>query len=227
MASTSSIQFRDADTVIEMYCNRQLPGWAIMQRSQFMFKYDGESMQDGEVELANILDKLSNSGAVYTLRVYGTIPAGGIKSSTPYDGSFNFVLNEINNSGVSGVRGNLQNEVQALRMEIEQLKEHDSGDSGALGFIREILELPGVAESLPQMIGALMGVVSKKPQAIAGIDPTTGISDVIDISDGLHTAILELMKVDSDFEKHMIQLAELAKKDPNKFKGLVSMIGAL
>ena len=241
MASVgNSIQFNDADTVLNMYKNRGLAPWSIFQRSQMMFKFDGTDLTEGAAQLDKHLDALEDGGAcLYTLKVYEDLPKGSkIKSNTPDAGGFNFALNEIQRDAsgkrIAGVGTNraLESKLDALAMRVEQLAgEGDEGTEDRLGWIREILELPGVGDALPVLVKKLFG--DKTAAVVSGVsrvimDPgAAGEPGQDPVNDTIDTALDDLGEVVPDFHLILQKLAEVGKRDPAKLRNLVSMVNLL
>lgn len=219
MASNMSVQFRSPQNVLDAYVNRQVAAWSIWHGKQFMFKYEGESVDEGAAHLAELLQVLQQSQGIYTLRVYEDLD-GKIKSNTPDDGSFNFRFQDAVGYMGGGQNNELLSELRAMKLEIEQLKsERDEEEpENKLGVLGDALEVPGVAQALaglvPQLVAKLFGVSA--PQALAGV-PGAEIKTLAD-------ALAVLQAADPEFEIHMIQLATLARENETKFKSVVSMM---
>lgn len=91
MAKT--VQFRDMDSVLTAYKNRDTAPFAICSDKDLHFKFEGSDVDEGFTLLEEYLHLLikNQSAGIYTLRVYEELPKGGrISNTTPFHGSFNF-----------------------------------------------------------------------------------------------------------------------------------------
>lgn len=212
----SSVQFRGPSAVINAYTNNNSPFFSIWQGKQFMFKGEGGD------DLKNILEALKASGtnATYTLRVYESIEElSKIKSNTPDDGSFNFVVNEYE-AGTAKEQNFLFLKIKELEEKIEEMKLRDDDDEqeekGGLGKIGEILSHPAFAQIVPQLVGRLVNfILPENKQPIAAL---AGIS-------ALDENIAKLKIYDEKFELHIAKLVELAETNPTVFKAIINSLG--
>lgn len=89
-------QFRSIASVCEAYANAEIPAFAVAYDKDINLRYEGDSMSEGEQILQNWLARLKQEGtrAIYQLRLYEDLGGKRIKSNTPYDMAFKFVLND-------------------------------------------------------------------------------------------------------------------------------------
>ena len=173
MAFGKSVQFTSVDAVCDAYQMRCVPAFSVFQGTQLLFKYEGKDMDEGEVQMREFLKLLSQSAAIYTLCVYEDLGKQKISNKTPYQGSYNFRLQDKTAfqeiSGISAVQQQLQamnsrlDELQRERMarELEDMEDEDQeiGQTDALTSsldkIAGILEHPIVKSLLPILTNAL------------------------------------------------------------------------
>ena len=179
--SNTSVQLEGVENVIESYRNRKVPAFAIFQGKDMNFFYAGSDLAEGEEQLNGFLDMISNSKAVYRLKVYhdSDIKNGIVRSSTPDIGAVNFRLNldPVGSSGgYIGSAGNyaqireMQDEIRRLREQVEMQQAEDpegsegvqnetiAGIQNVIGVVREVMGIPGVSDLVG---GLLRGIVSK------------------------------------------------------------------
>lgn len=229
--SSSSIQFKNRNSVLDAYSDRDVKAWSIWQGKQFMFK--GWGLE----ELEPIIDLLGNGGtnAIYTLRVYEDLEdKRQIKSNSVDDGSFNFRLNderqEITNSQY-WKNDNRENILDKLTRIEARLDEEDTEvkTNKSLGKLGDILEHPAILPVVPLLIekvlSALLGPNNQAqqqpqlnytaPQSLAGIDSN---DDLIRIN------IEKLKKHDPDLGTHLSKLVEIAETNPTLFKAIINSL---
>lgn len=225
----ASIQFKSIDTVLEAYERRKVPAWSLWQGSQFMFKYEGDDLEQGASELQTILEALREStNAIYTLKVYEDVPGGRIKDKTPHDGSFNFKLNadsqEISQQQYGSLRkyDKLEQEMQ----EIKQLllaREEEEEPQNRLGIIGEILNDPGTSSIVVPLIMKAFGLGNLPPQQmpmrINGIEQ--------DEQQTLSEALRILKANDPKLAEHLMKLAKLSNESPDSFKFLLTTLDGM
>lgn len=221
MATSRSVQFRNANDVLTAYVNRNVAPWSIWQNAQFMFKYEGNDINEGQGQLEEVLKVLQQSNATYTLKVYEDLPKNGkIKNNTPDDGSFNFRFIE-DGYGVPGNANNaLLTELRAMKLQIEDLQNQETEpEENPLGIVGHILAVPGVTEAvagvLPVLVGKLFGTNSS-PVALAGI-PGEAVNNIGE-------ALALLQQKDPQLELHLIKLAVCARDKPAMFEQVISMV---
>ena len=248
--SASSCQFVGIDNIIRAYVRRGVPAWSIWHNKQFMFKYEGKDIGEGEAVLCDHLEALRNSQATYTLCVYEDLPGGKIKSKTENDGSFNFQL-KPKDTGENYEGNQLLREIRAAQIEQESrlaaLEEGEEGDEvtgigKAIGMIKEVLTIPG----LPEIIA---GIFQKPVPAGIGFVPGQQQSSIQQSNENNfmqepkpQTETLPDVEItERDFERLgaayaalapkmpeclelLERLANMAVHNPEKLQGLRSMI---
>lgn len=90
----NGIEHRNGESVVSAYRFYELPNFLILCGAEPRISYKGGDIDEGTMKLQQYLDMIeqSNTGAVYTLRVY---PADvtNITNKTPYEASTRFLLN--------------------------------------------------------------------------------------------------------------------------------------
>lgn len=227
----ASVQFKGVNSVIDAYERRKVPAWSLWQGSQFMFKYEGDDMEQGGQELQSILEVLSDStNAIYTLKVYEDLPGGKIKDKTPHDGSFNFRLNADNQEITNSQYGALRNQ-NAILEKLESLEkrlnekdeEEDDEPPSKLGLIGEILNDPGTSQIVLPLIMKAFGIgTTPSHPAMRSIN---GIPD--DDRATLNEAMQILKTADPKLPEHLMKLAKLSKESPDSFKFLLQTLDSM
>lgn len=95
----AAVQFYGKAKAIKAYEDADVPAFGLFSGKQLLFKYTGDSVQEGAELLEGFLSRLDDSSATLTLKIFecetvgdkGKLPVR-IKSSTECDGSFNFKL---------------------------------------------------------------------------------------------------------------------------------------
>lgn len=220
----ASVQFRNIDSVLMAYRDRDVPAWAMFQGKQFLFSYSGSDIIEGEEYLRKILEMISESAAIYTICIYEDLPTGKIKSNTPHDGSFNFRLNEYEPSQrmISGVSSNyaLEKKVEDLSNKLDMLlneEEEPEQENNLIGQINQIMEIPGVKELAMSIAGMF---IKPQPQPVAGAinGPEEG-----KLNQAL-SALMEMGEAAPILIDKMIRLNEIRKENPKLFETYISYL---
>lgn len=230
-----SVQFTNSDNVMQAYLKRNCPAWAIWQGRQFMFKYDGNTMEEGENLLSEVLTILEeSSNAIYTLKVFEDFAGKKIKENTPCDGSFNFKLNAesqlITNGQYTRLGNNNQllTEVAAMREEIRLLREEREDDDNddptedALGKIGALMNNPVVMQ-LAQMIFGNKSAVTPQMAITSG-----SLGNIPTNQDEEIKKAIEVLKSkDARIAEHLTKLATIATTQPASFEFLLKSLDSL
>lgn len=228
----SSVQFRDIDGVIKAYENRDVPAWSLWQQKQFMFKYEGTSLDEGAQQLEDTLKLLGqSSNAIYTLKVYEDLPGGKIKSNTPDDGSFNFKINGEEQQITQGQYASLKYN-NDLRQELAEIKEklaaiEEEGEEepepeNKLGVIGDIISHPVLQPIIQSFMASLLTTKSALPAAPPQMQRVaiSGINDDV----VLNEAVNQLKECDPKLPEHLAKLAKMAKENPQGFNFLIATL---
>ncbi len=231
-----SVQFTCPETVLSAYLNRNCAAWSIWQGKQFMFKYDGNTVEEGQAQLIEILGVLSeSSNAIYTLKVYEDLDGKKIKENTPCDGSFNFKLNMesqmITNSQYTrfGNLNAMQSELAAVKEELRILREEreepeEDATQDALGKIGALMENPVIMKLAAMIFGPKAGTVapSQMPMLQGSIGNVPGTQD-----EEIKKAIEVLKSKDERIAEHLTKLAKIAVEQPGSFTFLLQSLDSL
>lgn len=241
-ASSSSCQFVGIDAIIRAYARRGVPAWSIWHNKQFMFKYEGTDISEGEAILTEHLEALRNSVATYTLCVYEDIPGGKIKSKTENDGSFNFQL-KPKDAGDNYEGNQLLREIRQAQIEQEnRLAALEEGEEGeevtgigkAIGMIKEVLTIPGLNE-------IIAGIFQKPPPAAIGFVQSEAQNNFMQETKTQADGLPNVEVTERDFERLgaayaalvpkmpeclelLERLANMAVHNPEKLQGLRAVI---
>lgn len=242
MSISSSVQFIGAQRVMKAFGARGVPSWAIFCNKQFMFKYEGVDISEAETVLSDTLDMLAGSKATYTLNVYEDLhKSAKIKSTTPYDGSFNFQLVDKAALGyVDGGQGDLLREFREVTSELKERlaeleadKDEEKIEGNIIGMVKEVMTIPGVSE----LAGAVIGRLFAPAQAPSGQLGRVGAIDV----ESVKTDAMNTDDIDSEFDEledcynelrvtfpgclQLLQrLRDMSRNDKKQFESIKAMI---
>lgn len=249
-----SVQFYGADQVLEAAQNRGCSRWGMFQQSQFLFKNEGDDLDESLAFLEKILENLTESEAIYTLKFYEDDIR--IKEKTPCDGSFNFRLftpqqreeraqHMMSGTGLmSQQMREMRQELEALKLEKEEQPEETTLHDIIIGALKDPNKLQSYITALSPFLSMLgignippqnentMGQLSRigtTGQTSPGYTPGHGhhgndTSLTQSDVDRIAKAVETLVAIDTEFVEHIEKLAAIATKDKQKFLGLVSMI---
>jgi hypothetical protein len=232
-----SVQFRGIDAAVKAYENQSVPAWGLFQGAQFLSKYEGNSVGQGAELLEQFLtalDQRSADGVTYTLCIYDGLTDGEkIKSTTKYDGSFNFRL--IDN--IESYNGSKGAYIAGLEKKIADL-ENDEPDptpkEQIFAGLGKILEHPDVQQMLAtkvvQIMDGLSGTITGLFKNVVPMQQTQtrpaaiGAANASEENLKLQQAVNILVEIDSELGTHLLQLATIAKADPSKYNLLIGML---
>jgi len=189
--SNTSVQIEGVESVIDSYNSRKVPAFAIFQGKDMNFFYAGSDLAEGAEQLANFLDMIQHSKAVYRLKVYheSDIKNGLVRSSTPDIGAVNFRLN-LEPVGMAGAHigygressyiRELEKKVRAYELmtaeaetDAEEREQEENntlaGVQNIIGIVKEVMGIPGVSDLVG---GLLRGIMSKAVTPSYGINGT-------------------------------------------------------
>jgi len=240
-----SVQFRGIDNAVIAYENMEIPRWGLFQGSQFLMKYNGTNLKEGAELLQQYLDALDLRSAdsnTYTLCIYDT--AEKINSATKYDASFNFRLVDNIDGYQAGKNGFLENRIAGIEQKLNQVLEPGPDEPAELtpsqqlwATVGKILEHPQIQQALAQKmvtvidgLSTTIGGIFKQPVAAigsAGAPAAVVNSTVQDENAKLQQAVNILVTVDPQLGTHLLQLAQVAAADPEKYNSLIGMLKLL
>lgn len=240
MAVSRSVQFRGVPAVLRAYENANIAPFAIMCGTQLLMKYEDNDLEGGKEFLKTALKELSTGGgmATYTLCVYEDLkPKEKIKSKTPFDMSFNFKLEEYETER-AGRFSNREYEDRIAALEAKLKLEEDETDEpeaigGIWGTIGKLLEHPDISAAIAgKIVTAIHSVGASNPSGASVLTAVPGAAKVAGAGDRHNSEQLEkirravdtLAKLDPDLGDHLIQIAEIAMKDPGKYNLLIGML---
>lgn len=255
MRANGSIQFKGIDKVVTAYINNDVPIFALFCGRQLLTKYEGEDIQEGANFLREFLENLDKGSATYALCVYED-PGTKVKSNTPYDGSFNFKLEEkpYPSQSITGLDERVNNRVADLENKFnllmqkldeqdkEELEESAPGGLGAV--LNGLLENPEIQRAIASRVIGLVDKILPAPAADPGLRavPSEGLGKVGSVQNGpaqqvnqltsseidrLNQAIEILAKHDQLLGSHLAKLALVAETEPGKFKMILGLLKTL
>lgn len=225
MGLSSSIQFRDKESVLEAYNSRGVKAWSIVCGKQFMFKGIGPETFE---TIINILDD-GVSSATYTAQVYEDIEdEKQIKNNTPCDGSFNFKFNEEIRNTYNAIRGigngNGSNEVlsklNAIDARLTEMESEpaESDNDGGLGMIGKILNHPALLPVAPKIIEGIIGAILGPGSNLASM---IGNAELPGHQENEAPILERLKSHDPNLERHLQKLLALAETDNGTFQQII------
>jgi hypothetical protein len=233
-----SVQFRDADSIVQNYRNMEIPAFGIKQSGALNFKYQGNSMVDGAAQLSAYLGLLDDneSAAIYTLCLYEE-PDGRITEKTPVDLSWNFRLRDQVSGFMpaemyGGGFGQMIGEIRKLQKEWEDFKKKPAAEQNKLGVIGEVMEMEAFQPIL-MAIGTRIADLVMPATKVGELKRVSGIRDTSDEPAAppipwqedprVPEAIQRLSKKEPDIGGLLCHLAEFAETKPTMFNMYVKI----
>jgi hypothetical protein len=230
-----TVQATSMDDVLAMYERYGLPAFAIWIQKEMFFPFEGADMEEGCALLAEILEQLRQSAAIYTLRVYKTVPVNGIVNTTPYTAGFNFKLKDIrgadgeylerrsDNSELMGVVNAMRLELQEMRLRLDG-EEEEQPENDVIGRIQQVLAHPLTNHILGYLNLAPANATEPVKRAVMnGVNaPTANDQDL-----KIQQAVAVLKEADPQCGDHLLKLAAIAQSDPKGFKMLLGYLDGM
>jgi hypothetical protein len=247
MAIGRSVQFYGIEKALAAYTNQDVPKWGLFQGAQFLCKYDGPDVAAGAELLSAFLSEIEtgyngNAHTTYTLCVYDGLPnAEKITSKTPYSGSFNFQLverlqvkNDYGGSQDERIGRILEEKLTAAGIIGGIDEDEDDEPAGPWAAIGKLLDHPEIKNAIAARAIGLMdrflGGGASAGQIYQPAAPAAAMGAVAitqDEIDRCNQAVQILVTVDPQIGSHLMAIAEVAAKDPVKYKQLISMLSLL
>lgn len=228
-----SVQFKSIDDVLTAFQSRNVAAWSIWQGKQFMFKHEGADMAESATQLEAHLELLqSSTNAIYTLKIYEDLPAGGkIKSNTADDGSFNFRLN-LESQEITREQYSRHNNNQAVLEHLTEIKsrlaaleasdndEDEDEDGAGLGQVGKLLNHPVIGGMIQGFLGNLLPSARQQPATrLAGLPEENEAA--------IQNALAVLKSQDPQLSEHLAKLATLSLQNPGQFNFLLKTLDSL
>lgn len=198
---------------------------------------------DGKEVFKNMIDAaaLGGSTAQYTICFYKKPGKNDtIDSNTPYDSSFNFKLQDkttmvpyTNMAGIGNAGNNAMMEAIAginRRLDAFEAADLEQPEEDPIEKIGRIVETPAV-QSLISGIGSFLNNMvmnatrgnTARPRGMAGVDDMTA-DELQAQKQKAVEALNRLIKLDAQIGDHLLQLADMAERDPKKYTFALSML---
>jgi hypothetical protein len=241
----SSVQFTGIDNIIEAFEANDIPYFGVFAGKSLIFKNPTrgeEAIQDtfeASELLRSFLYKLNKgSNAVYTLKLYENLPAGGITDKTPANFSINFRLNLegmylTNDKAVQYEQKQSQQseilaELKALRMKVETMEGTDEEEEEKNPIIGALTSNPELMNALVMAaVGAITGIISKfapQQQPIKMQPAINGISEEPTEQQKIDKAIEVLSQSTPNLGDSLLILAKMSIDNPQQYKWLLGML---
>jgi hypothetical protein len=241
----SSVQFTGIENIIEAFEANDIPYFGVFAGKSLIFKNPTrgeEAIQDtfeASELLRSFLYKLNKgSNAVYTLKLYENLPAGGITDKTPANFSINFRLNLegmylTNDKAVQYEQKQSQQseilaELKALRMKVETMEGTDDYEEeetnpiiGALTKNPELMNTIVVA-AVSAITGMLGQFAVQKP--IIMKPAINGVTDEPTEEQKIDKAIEVLSQSTPNLGDSLLILAKMSIDNPQQYKWLLGML---
>jgi hypothetical protein len=241
----SSVQFTGIENIIEAFEANDIPYFGVFAGKSLIFKNPTrgeEAIQDtfeASELLRSFLYKLNKgSNAVYTLKLYENLPAGGITDKTPANFSINFRLNLegmylTNDKAVQYEQKQSQQaeilaELKALRMKVETMEGTDEEEEEKNPIIGALTSNPEVMNALVMAaVGAITGIISKfapQQQPIKMQPAINGVNDEPTEQQKIDKAIEVLSQSTPNLGDSLLILAKMSIDNPQQYKWLLGML---
>lgn len=241
----SSVQFTGIDNIIEAFEANDIPYFGVFAGKSLIFKNPtrGEEAIEDTFEaselLRSFLYKLNKgSNAVYTLKLYETIPAGGITEKTPANFSINFRLNlegmymTPDKAAQYEQKQNQQSEIlaelKALRMKVETIEGTDDEEEEENNpIIGALTKNPEVMNALVMAaVSAITGMLGKftQQQPITMKPAINGILEEPTEQQKIDKAIEVLSQSTPNLGDSLLILAKMSIDNPQQYKWLLGML---
>jgi hypothetical protein len=242
----SSVQFTGIDNIIEAFEANDIPYFAVFAGKSLIFKNPTrgeEAIEDtfqAANELRSFLFKLNKgSNAVYTLKLYENIPAGGITDKTPANFSINFRLNlegmymtadkAVQYEQKQNQQSEILAELKALRMKVETMEGTDEEEE-TNPIIGALTSNPELMSSLVlAAVGAITGIINKfAPQQQQQIKMQPAINGINNEEpteqQKIDKAIEVLSQSTPNLADSLLILAKMSIDNPQQYKWLLGML---
>lgn len=229
-----TVHFWGIENVVEAFTNKELPYFAIISGKKIIHKnQDIEDINEAAENLRSFLNMLNTaSGDLYTINIYESVPAAGIKSNTPEDYGLNFKLNELPLPASKYFEAQAQTKIerqskwdelfsrisaieQKLQEEDLEEEEEEEEDSSIGGVLNTMLKKPEIQGAILNFVGNMFAQPVKKPGALAGVDTQPG---------SLEESLAILRKYDTRLEEDLKLLADMAVNNTAQFNFLLTML---
>jgi hypothetical protein len=237
-----SVQYTGIPNVIRAIENIDIPYFAVFAGKGLVYKnpafgVDGfDDIADAVNSLQGFLENLNQgSNMVYTLKLYETVPAGGINDKTPANYSINFRLNlegmdrlpqTVNAENRNNVNSEILSELKALRMRVDQMESEEPEEKPA-GILGALLNNEAAMNTLVSSVAGIAAHFMNK-LAIKPINNTTmpinGIDQEPTEQQKINKAIEVLSKNDPNLGDHLLILAKMSIDNPSQFIWLLGML---
>lgn len=241
----SSVQFTGIDNIIEAFEANDIPYFGVFAGKSLIFKNPtrGEEAIQDTFESAELLRSFlyklnKGSNAVYTLKLYENLSAGGITDKTPANFSINFRLNLegmylTNDKAVQYEQKQSQQseilaELKALRMKVETMEGTDEEEE-TNPIIGALTSNPELMSSLVlAAVGAITGIINKfapqQQQPIKMQPAINGITDEPTEQKKIEKAIEVLSKSTPNLGDSLLILAKMSIDNEQQYKWLLGML---
>lgn len=226
-----TVQFRKAADVVTAYEQMALPTFAIWCGTELQFPFEPETVDEGAGYLRELLIKLKQSAAIYTLRIYKGSISEEVDSKTPYRCSFNFQLRRVGEEYIDGGDSPghssggsdpvLAEQVRNLTLAVEALaagREEDE-EENKLGMVGTILAHDKLG---PLVTGLLSNMINGAPKEPGKLNGVPGEDSTL-----LDQALVILKAHDPALGQHLYKLAQIAESKPDVFKMILSNLSMM
>jgi hypothetical protein len=242
----SSVQFTGIDNIIEAFEANDIPYFGVFAGKSLIFKNPtrGEEAIEDTFESAELLRSFlyklnKGSNAVYTLKLYENLPAGGITDKTPANFSINFRLNLegmylTNDKAVQYEQKQSQQseilaELKALRIKVETMEGMDDDKEEETNpIIGALTKNPEVMNALVMAaVGAITGLISKfapQQETIKMQPAINGINDEPTEQQKIDKAIEVLSQSTPNLGDSLLILAKMSIDNPQQYKWLLGLL---
>jgi len=239
---SSAVQYTGINNVLRAIENIDIPYFAVFSGKALIFKNPafGDNGIDETGEAVNILQSFleglnQGSNAIYTLKLYEAIPAGGITDKTPANYSINFRLNlegmdrlpqSVSAENRNNINSEILSELRALRMRVDEMEKEEPEEKPA-GILGALLSNEAALNTLVASVAGIaahfMNKLAIKPINNVSM-PINGIDQEPTEQQKINKAIEVLSKNDPNLGDHLLILAKISIDNPSQFTWLLGML---
>lgn len=239
---SSAVQYTGINNVLRAIENIDIPYFAVFSGKALIFKNPafGDNGIDETGEAVNILQSFleglnQGSNAIYTLKLYEAIPAGGITDKTPANYSINFRLNlegmdrlpqSVSAENRNNTNSEILSELRALRMRVDEMEKEEPEEKPA-GILGALLNNEAVLNMLVASVAGIgahfLEKLNIKPINNVAM-PINGIDQEPTEHQKITKAIEVLSQSDPNLGDHLLILAKMSLDNPSQFNWLLGML---
>lgn len=230
----TGVQLIGKKAVLDSFTAMDCECWALFQGKQFIVS--GCGAEDLERWLSSFFD--SGTTATYMIRVYDTdTPPTSSTASTDYVACVSFKLTDAYEGlGIAGHSVGLMERIKGIEKKLDEREDQEEDEGPALdkiimGWFTDPAKLQQVAGVIKMFMGGSpVEAVPAAVQGIGAIEPGTSasVTPAAEVDINRLAAALDILGAkDPKIVEHLEKLANLATKEPELFKSVISKLDLL